>query len=493
MLAHIDADSLNCIAYVTIQHSRPPITIAPTLGHFLNSIVQQDSADGPIQGSDDEVLSRQDVAQSAEWASRQAKKYLSDSEVVFSRSQTQEVLEPLSQLFRRAHSSAFAAIIGGDSETKDTMGLALSRSGFPCFWIERGKEALEVIDPLLPVQMLADIAIPYPQCVFWSKQGAACNVPIDWGKQICNDLIQSRNEPDQIHQIIQQSRRRRMRATTILHLSDLHYGRPEPVEQEQYLLAHLEDVAPIVDRVVITGDLCQTPSRENIASFNNFRRQIERMGKQVAVIPGNHDARTGGTSMGKLGRALGVLAQLEWSRLIIDHELRIVFFCFDSSQGGIAARGRVEDRELLSMATNYQIKRQYAPDIANYFKIALIHHHPFPFEGKRNLLQSLWSKLTLDDDIYLRLERSEEFVDWCQKMGVQIVLHGHKHIPKWFIRDGMNRISAVGCGSTAGIDGDLSYVMVAVDSVSKRFSASFYRGAKDGTGFEPMFMTATLI
>jgi hypothetical protein len=108
-------------------------------------------------------------------------------------------------------------------------------------------------------------------------------------------------------------------------------------------------------------------------------------------------------------------------------------------------------------------------------------------------LQSIWSKLTLQDDIYLRLERSEEFVDWCQKMGAQAILHGHKHIPKWFIRQGINPISAIGCGSSAGVDGDLSYVIVAVDSVSKRQSASFYRGAKDGTGFQPMFMTATLI
>jgi predicted phosphodiesterase len=137
---------------------------------------------------------------------------------------------------------------------------------------------------------------------------------------------------------------------------------------------------------------------------------------------------------------------------------------------------------------------QAESEIATYFKIALVHHHPFSFDGNRNRLQALWSKLMLDDDMYLRLERAEEFVAWCQNMGVQSILHGHKHIPKWFIRQGVNPISAIGCGSTAGVDSDyLSYVIVAADSRSKRHSAAFYRGAKNGSGFVPEAMTATFI
>jgi UDP-2,3-diacylglucosamine pyrophosphatase LpxH len=491
-MLRLDAESLNCVAYVTTKQGRPPTTIAPTLNHFLNSILNPQFQDDSLQAFG-EMVSPDSLAQSAERAVTRASTYLSDPEVFFTRSQTQEVLEPLKQLFEVSNLSAFGAIVGGDSRNESDMARALSKAGLPCFRVETDKNNLEVLDPLLPVQMLADVAIPYPQCVFWSKQGAACHLPIDLGKQLCNDLIEARHNSEGVHQIIQQARRKRMRAATILHLSDLHYGRIEPVDQEQYLLAHLASVVPTVDRIVITGDLCNNPFRKNLAAFNNFRKQLERMGKEVVVIPGNHDARISGNSIGKLGRLLGMLTQLDWPRMPICDDLRLVFFCFDSSRHGIGARGRIEDSDLQAMATNYDIKVQNDPEIDSYFKIALIHHHPFTFDGTRNLLQSAWSKATLEDDIYLRLERAEEFVAWCQNKGVRAILHGHKHIPKWFIRDGVNPISAIGCGSTAGIDGDLSYVIVAVDSLSKRHSASFYRGAKDGTGFEPMFMTATFI
>jgi hypothetical protein len=361
MLARLDAESLNCVAYVTMQPGTPPHTMAPTLERFLNSIVQQRHQDFPSQP---ETVLQEELAQSAERAFDHSSKYLSEPEVLFSRSQTQEVLEPLSRFFERANIPAYAAIVGGEPRTEIAMAQALSRSGLSCFLVERGPQQLEVVDPLLPVQMLADIAVPYPQCVFWSRQGAACHLPTDSAKQICNALIEARGEPERVHQIIQRWHRPRMRAATILHLSDLHYGKPEPVEQEQYLLAHLESIIPTVDRIVITGDLCNNPYRKNIAAFNNFRRQLERMGREVTVVPGNHDARTWGNAIGNLGRRLGILAELEWSSLIVDDVLKIVFFCFDSSsQGGVGAQP--SDRRLFQAGSrpppSISIRRQPKP------------------------------------------------------------------------------------------------------------------------------------
>jgi hypothetical protein len=125
----------------------------------------------------------------------------------------------------------------------------------------------------------------------------------------------------------------------------------------------------------------------------------------------------------------------------------------------------------------------------------LIHHHPFSYDTEpKGMLQSFLSKISGADDIYLRLDGAEEFIEWCQRMRVQLILHGHKHIPKYFVKHGISTIAAVGCGSTMGIDlTDLSYVTVTVDNRTNRYSVAFYRGRRDGSGFEEEAMAVKTV
>ena len=70
---------------------------------------------------------------------------------------------------------------------------------------------------------------------------------------------------------------------TIVHLSDLHFGRIDP--------AILDPLASLVaairpDVVVASGDLTQ---RARKAQFQEARAYMDRLPKPQVVVPGNHD------------------------------------------------------------------------------------------------------------------------------------------------------------------------------------------------------------
>lgn len=70
---------------------------------------------------------------------------------------------------------------------------------------------------------------------------------------------------------------------TVLHVSDLHFGRVDP-ELLEPLLATAREVAP--DVVVVSGDLTQ---RARIAEFEAARAFLDALPAPRIVVPGNHD------------------------------------------------------------------------------------------------------------------------------------------------------------------------------------------------------------
>lgn len=70
---------------------------------------------------------------------------------------------------------------------------------------------------------------------------------------------------------------------TLVHLSDLHFGRTDPALIEP-LLATVSASAP--DVVVVSGDLTQ---RARAAEFRDARAFLDRLPQPQIVVPGNHD------------------------------------------------------------------------------------------------------------------------------------------------------------------------------------------------------------
>lgn len=74
--------------------------------------------------------------------------------------------------------------------------------------------------------------------------------------------------------------------TRIAHLSDLHFGRHDPVIV-QGLLARLNELRP--NLVVISGDFTQRARRVEFAAARAFLDGIEAAGLEWLAVPGNHD------------------------------------------------------------------------------------------------------------------------------------------------------------------------------------------------------------
>ena len=70
---------------------------------------------------------------------------------------------------------------------------------------------------------------------------------------------------------------------TIVHLSDLHFGRVDPAVLSP-LLRTIESTTPAL--IVISGDLTQ---RARADQFRQARRFLDRLPRPLLVVPGNHD------------------------------------------------------------------------------------------------------------------------------------------------------------------------------------------------------------
>ena len=69
----------------------------------------------------------------------------------------------------------------------------------------------------------------------------------------------------------------------IAHISDLHFGRHDSIKVEA-LLESLERSRP--DLVAVSGDLTQRARKREFAQARHF---LDRIGRPIIVVPGNHD------------------------------------------------------------------------------------------------------------------------------------------------------------------------------------------------------------
>ena len=109
-----------------------------------------------------------------------------------------------------------------------------------------------------------------------------------------------------------------------------------------------------MSQIVITGDLFDNPTKNDALAFNDFRNDLESyIGKEVIVIPGNHDQRILGNSLYSFGTNLQQLANLSWGDVIFADDIESVFLCFDSARHGNFAKGIITREQRLHVATEF--------------------------------------------------------------------------------------------------------------------------------------------
>lgn len=233
----------------------------------------------------------------------------------------------------------------------------------------------------------------------------------------------------------------------IIHLSDLHLGSqlarrriPRVQTLIRSVVAELGEQAPIVP--VITGDLMDSPSDENLGDLRSFMGFLDSLGiEKPVIVLGNHDVREDGWLNPKFEQAVNISrSPVTWM-----DDYGVAFICFNSVNGGHLARGFIGEGELGYVGNAID---EYPGKASAFTFLAALHHHPIPVE-RPSWYRGRWYERLLGDKFEKTeaLKDSKVFLRWLQTRGVPAVLHGHKHIPRF---DKHGDLAVIGCGSTVG-------------------------------------------
>ncbi|MBV8623270.1 MAG: metallophosphoesterase [Herbaspirillum sp.] len=151
---------------------------------------------------------------------------------------------------------------------------------------------------------------------------------------------------------------------TLIHLSDLHFGRTDAAIIEP-LIAQVHELKP--DLVVVSGDLTQ---RARASQFRQARQFLDALPQPQLVVPGNHDVPL-------FNIAARLMRPLRKYRRYITEELQPVHLDEEIAVVGInTARaltikdGRVNDRQI-------EMARRQLAAVGDHLVKIIVTHHPF--------------------------------------------------------------------------------------------------------------------
>jgi predicted phosphodiesterase len=509
-----DIEFVNLVGYLTSEAEMDPPRMSPgELQEFLYSLSQdeQDITNAFISSRKDWIDQIRSAAGKGLDVFRQAapKDRAPDDPFVPSELLA-NILKPLRKLFTGY--SVYALVLptyddqSYDEQARLFREIALLTEGDGLALMPRESgELFDVLEPFPALRALAEMPVEPPAVVFWSGLGAACALELEPARAFFHDTLlkqlragttekEKRAEINRL--ILDQSAKAGIKR--VLHISDLHFGDQTSDSSRRYIKSHLDNILCGIDRVVVTGDLFNSPDATLRNQFLDFRSDVERMtNKELILIPGNHDVRPRGNAVpGVLPPNYEFIVDIGLVPLLVDDDLCCVFFCFNSVEEGNLARGCVTASQRMRMAALFneecaRRRRRGAADIDKYIKIALVHHHPFTYETIPTArYDKMLRKVTGDEDSFTRLEDADEFVSWCAEKGVSIILHGHKHVPYHIQADvevdgRIRTMMVVGCGSTTGAEGSaLCYDVVSLNPTTRRWGVTFHRDpSKSGAGF----------
>jgi 3',5'-cyclic AMP phosphodiesterase CpdA len=286
------------------------------------------------------------------------------------------------------------------------------------------------------------------------------------------------SEPSEQAQEDEKSPQPTTRSASILHISDLHFGRnfdPDKWDELGHLASELKP-----DLVVISGDVVNSPWRHQFKTvakrLKAFEARIndEKHKTKICLVPGNHDTRFTGlirtswitlfatfaataglawliarlvsarsgeswfrgleptwsviaaSALVVVGASLGVLrALLASPRRGLDSFLlkQPALVCnglvgilpFDSGKFGSSASGKVQTSEMVKARAWVDQQLAARRTKPAPFLIAVVHHHPLPLPYDHE-----WEKMMV-------MTNAGEFLRQLGHSRVRLVLHGHKH------------------------------------------------------------------
>ena len=361
---------------------------------------------------------------------------------------------------------------------------------FQCSDDRREVITRDLLDPFPPLKQLLISAVDTPVTACWTWSGEAVLVP-QYKVPIEQLLYIVRETPIQhLWSRLQSLDQPESPTYNILQLSDLHFGAKQVTNNklayvEQYVHGRIKQVQKIggVVQPVITGDVMDTPNARNLRKFEAFSERLaEYAATNVICIPGNHDTRKKGFLWKQWW---GTPATLWWKSVVRSDECKAIFVCFDSCRDATLAQGWISDDQFLQVATQLAHLRTDKND-SDYVRIALVHHHPF--STRDDEIDTL-PVVGVREERFLRMKNGDLLVRWCAGNSVPLILHGHKHHPRFIGQeieiDGRTRlVRAVGCGASLGVEKKpLSYNWITWQPDTRQWSVSYFADPGDGSGF----------
>lgn len=395
----------------------------------------------------------------------------------------------------------FVLGVAGDWATQHLVDEFLYRSAMSSeehvlFLLPRGGDnrRFSLLEPFPAFSKLGQVAVTFPALLFWSPLGGAHLASFIPGVEFYQQLIKYLPDRNAINDLLQKQSASEKNTASFLHLSDLHLGAEDVIAKQTLLVNEIHELSEKfnVKQSVITGDLMDGPSPANRQAFQNFRNQISQvLGTNPVVILGNHDQRN---IAGSYRENLREASRIDWSTVVIDEQLKMIFLCFDSGRDASHARGVVTREQCVEVKTELGTRLRLHPDAKSFQRVALVHHHPYTFPEKDTGVWRVFRNLGFNRESLLRMDDSEQFVSWCALNGIELILHGHKHVP-YHVLDQLEvdpatgrpehfSIRSVGCGSSTGVGNwPMSANLLSWNPETRLWSISFLIDRGDGSGF----------
>lgn len=205
-------------------------------------------------------------------------------------------------------------------------------------------------------------------------------------------------------------------ATTVLHVSDLHFGQPAVLAQidavERAVMARHFNV------IAVSGDLSQRARAGEFQRAAVFLREAKKHGK-VICVPGNHDVAWwyAPLGIGQPGRVYENYREYISQELEPTLSVPGAFFAGVNTSHGVTARTltwNVRDLSIIGDLTPAQmrhLRERFATAPDGDAKIVVMHHNPVAGELSQRH----------------GLKHTKRILDTFGNMGVDLVLCGHDH------------------------------------------------------------------
>lgn len=188
--------------------------------------------------------------------------------------------------------------------------------------------------------------------------------------------------------------------STIVHLSDFHFGTEVP-EIAEALVADVAAQHP--DLVAFSGDVTQRALKSQYAAA---RAYIERLPKPLISIPGNHDIPLYNPVARAMVPLRGYRAQIAANTEPSFTDDQIALVSIDTSRHYFWKDGTVSDAQLARM------KRAFAAVPSSACRIVMMHHPCF---------------VPPEFPVHNRVGNADACLDAMSEAGVEVVLAGHMH------------------------------------------------------------------